>query len=293
MNVVKENAYAKINLFLDVLSRRDDGFHSISTVMHSVSLCDLVTVQTEGRKGGGVRIMLEGNRRLPADGRNLAVMAANEFLKAAAIDTDVTIKLNKRIPIAAGLAGGSSNAAAVLRALNKLFKRPFTDKMLLNIAARLGSDVPYCLVGGTALCEGRGEKITRLKSIPTLHTVISIARERVSTPFAYATLDAMYSSFDGSVSTGGNDAYSELVFALNTGKLPTTLFNIFENAILPECPGASHIKKRMLELGATQSLMSGSGPSVFGIFADEKCAKAAMDRLRGEGFLAYYAKSVN
>ena len=195
MNVIKEIAPAKINLFLDVTAKRDDGFHEIRAVMHSVSLSDEVTVRRLSGEGGAVRLLLDGNKRLPTDNKNLAVRAARTFLDAAAIGDSVEIKLKKRIPVAAGLGGGSSDAAAVLRALNRLYKKPFTEKMLLSLAATLGSDVPYCLIGGTAICLGRGEIMTRTRSPKPFFMVIASSGERVSTPIAYAELDALYSDF--------------------------------------------------------------------------------------------------
>ena len=132
MNAVKESAYAKINLYLDVTGKRADGFHDISTVMHSVSLSDDITVTVNSVGTRSVKLVLDGNRRLPTDSKNLAVSAAELFLSRSGIDADITVKLRKRIPVSAGLAGGSTDAAAVLRAMNKLFKRPLTDRVLIS-----------------------------------------------------------------------------------------------------------------------------------------------------------------
>ncbi|MBQ9084485.1 MAG: 4-(cytidine 5'-diphospho)-2-C-methyl-D-erythritol kinase [Clostridia bacterium] len=292
MNSVKERAYAKINLFLDVIDKREDGFHSVRTVMHSLSLCDELTVTVTGKGSRAVKVILVGKRKLPLDSKNIAVMAALMFMETACIDCEVTIKLHKRIPIAAGLAGGSADAAAVLRAMNKLFSRPLSDKMLLALAARLGSDVPFCLIGGTALCEGRGERMTRLRDGISLHAVIAVANEWVSTPKAYAKLDLLYNNFDGSVPTESREICDRIVDAATTGVLPDKLYNIFEAATLPDCPKAEAIKARLNELGATHTLMSGSGPSVFGIFSTEQMARAAEETLRGEDIFAVYACSV-
>ena len=180
MTSVKERAYAKINLFLDVLTKREDGFHEINTVMHTVSLCDEITVSIFSKGHRGVRLCLDGNKKLPTDGKNLAYSAAKLFLDRAMIDCEVGIKLVKRIPVAAGLAGGSTDAAAVLRAMNKLFSKPLSDKVLLELASTLGSDVPYCLLGGTALCSGRGEKIERLNSNIRLNAVVAVANDGVA-----------------------------------------------------------------------------------------------------------------
>lgn len=293
MRAVKEKAYAKINLYLDVLSKREDGFHDIKTVMHSVSLYDTLTVSAEPSAESSVRLSVFGTRFLPTDGKNLAAAAATLFLERAAKTASVHIKLEKRIPIAAGLAGGSTDAAAVLRAMNKLFGKMFSMRALCAMAAELGSDVAYCLTGKTALCEGRGEVITPFAKSPSLNVVIAVANERVSTPAAYKALDGLFSDFDGSIPTGGEARYPKLVASLGEKILDTQgLFNVFEAAVLPDCKGAAKIKERLIELGAYGSMMSGSGPSVFGAFDTIEKAKAACAALRTEGYRAYYAKSV-
>lgn len=293
MNAVKEYANAKINLYLDVVAKRDDGFHDIKSVMHSISLSDEITVTLTPSKTREVRIKLEGGRFLPTDSRNLAVKAAELYLECAGAFARVDIKMKKNIPVAAGLAGGSSDAAAVLRAMNKLYSRLFTDRALSLIAAELGSDVPYCLFGKTALCEGRGEIMTRLNNTLNLHLVVAIANEHISTPSAYKALDEIYSDFDGSVSSGGELYYERLIDSIEKGELINgSLFNVFEAATLPICRGAQTIKSRLIELGATAALMSGSGPSVFGIFNTKYEAEQAKERLISEGFTAHYATSV-
>ena len=142
MQVIKEKACAKVNLYLDVIARREDGFHDIKTVMHSVSLCDEVTVSYSPSQKTQVRISVQGNQYIPTDARNLAVRAASLYLEKAQLSADITIALKKHIPVAAGLAGGSSDAAAVLRACNRIFGRLFTERALAKMAAELGSDVP-------------------------------------------------------------------------------------------------------------------------------------------------------
>lgn len=293
MNAVKEKAYAKINLYLDCLNKRSDGFHDIRTVMHSLSLSDEVTVGLLSRDRRNIRLNIEGNRRLPAGSKNLAYMAAQLFLDRAGIDADIIIRLDKKIPVSAGLAGGSTDAAATLRALNRLFGKCFTDKALLSMGAELGSDVPYCLVGGTALCEGRGERITRLQSMLHLYTVVAVDNEHVSTQQAYSALDIRYSNFDGTVPTAGAMHFDELLSYIENGVFPPSgLYNIFESAVLEDCPGATAIKDRLVSLGAKFAIMSGSGPSVYGIFDNPDTAKRAESDLRLSGIRAYYATSV-
>ena len=292
MRAVKEKAYAKVNLHLECLGRREDGYHDIKSVMCSLSLADEVTVTLLNTDRRSVRVYISGNTRLPTDGRNLVVMAAELFMKKMAISADIIIKLDKHIPVAAGLGGGSSDAAATLRALNRLFGRPCTERMLLSMAAELGSDVPFCLLGGTALCEGRGELVKRLNASISLHAVIAASDEHISTPAAYSALDAAYSDFDGSVPHTADGELSALMSYLDGGSAPFTLYNVFEPIILAECPGASHVKQRLIELGATLTLMSGSGPSVFGIFDTEDGAARAADTLVKEGIRAYSVKTV-
>lgn len=293
MKTIKEKAKAKINLYLDVLAKREDGFHDIKTVMASVSFGDDITVSAQPAPKTSVRMTLAGTKFLPTDSRNLAVRAAELFLERARVTASVEIHMVKRIPIAAGLAGGSSDAAAVLRALNKLYGKLFSIPALNSIAAELGSDVVYCLYGKCALCEGRGEIITKIKTDVTSYAVIAIGNEHVSTPQAYRALDELYSDFDGTVSTGGDKCFEKLIDGLNKNCLDINgLFNCFESAVLPGCPGASRIKSRLVELGAKASMMSGSGPSVFGLFDNLPSAKHATEQLRIEGFKAYWCEIV-
>lgn len=293
MRVVKEKANAKINLYLDVLSKREDGFHDIKTVMHSVSLYDTLTVSAVEASLTSVRLSVSGNRFLPTDAKNLAARAAFLFLERAAVCAAVDIRLDKRIPIAAGLAGGSTDAAAVLRAMNRIFGKMFSQRALHSMAEEIGSDVSFCLSGRTALCEGRGELITPISCNLGLNFVIAIANEHVSTPLAYKTLDSMYSDFDGSILTDTDAHFSNLMAGLNKNTVTQEgLFNVFEKAVLPTCSGAARLKERMCALGAEGVLMCGSGPSVFGIFPTYQKAREVCDILRAEKYKAYYAKSV-
>ena len=290
---VKEFAYAKINLYLDVLSKRDDGFHEVKTVMHTVSLADEITVTVKESDRPMVRLTVLGHPKLPTDSRNLAVKAAELFLSSTLIRAEVNIRLVKRIPIAAGLAGGSSDAAAVLRALNKAFRRPLTEKRLLHLAAELGSDVPYCLIGGTALCYGRGENMQRLPDRLKLNLVLAVGKEYVSTPLAYAELDRLYSDFKVERSSDRESLYEAVYTSIQSGNtMDLKLYNIFENVIFKTCFEAESIKNSLLELGATHALMSGSGPSVYGIFNDKASAEKAKDALVNMGVNAYYAETV-
>ena len=277
--VVHERAYAKINLYLNVTAKRPDGFHDIETVMQTVSLCDELAVSLTPADRAEVHLFVRG-ADLPTDSSNVVTRAAELYLARSGKVGHIDISLVKRIPIAAGLAGGSADAAATLRAMNKLFNDYFSDSELLELASELGSDVPFCLHGGCALCRGRGEIVEPLSPTLNHHLVIAIADgEQVSTPLAYRALDAMYSDFDGSVK---NDAPAI-----------SELYNVFENAVFTTCSGAERLKERMLALGATASLMSGSGPSVFGIFDNESSARAAVDAISAESARAFYARTVD
>lgn len=294
MRVIKEKANAKINLYLDVTAQREDGFHDIKSVMHSVSLCDEISIKYSPSKKRNIKVFVSGNRFLPTDEKNLAYRAAQLFLEKASALADIEIKIEKRIPVAAGLAGGSADAAAVFRGLNKLFGRMFTEKALSDMSAELGSDIPFCLYGRTALCEGRGEIMTKLKVSPSLKLVVAVANEYMSTPAAYKKLDSLFSSFDGTVPTGGEEKFSKLMDGISENKIHSdALFNVFEKAVLPICKGASEIKEELIKQGARAALMSGSGPSVFGIFDSEQKARAASDFLIAKGVNAFYAESIN
>lgn len=292
MTTVKEKAYAKINLFLDVIGLRNDGFHDIKTVMHSVCLADVLTVTSVKSNSLSIKVSVEGSKYVPEDGRNLAYMAANLFCEYLGIKSDIQINIKKNIPVSAGLAGGSTDAAATLRALNRIFKKPLSLKALAALGAKIGSDVPYCVLGKTAVCEGRGEMITPLEFKEKLNVVIAVADERVSTPAAYKRLDEVYSDFDGSIPTGGEDYFNEIISAIGKGeRIDRGLFNIFEVPVFGFCPKAAYIKSKLLEMGAGGSIMSGSGPSVFGIFESEALAKKACDQLILEGYRAFLTVS--
>ena len=285
---VMRRAYAKINLYLDVLGCREDGFHELLTVMHSISLHDDITLTYTPSVARSVSLSVYG-ARLPQDGRNLAYRAAERFLDATGKSALVHITIRKRIPIAAGMAGGSSDAAAVLLACNEATGYPLSKEKLLTLAAELGSDVPFCLVGGTQICRGRGEKMQPLPLAKPLHAVVAIGGEHVSTPAAFAATDAYYNRFDGSVPHGGDpeSMYAALVQG-HIQELAPLVYNAFEPVVLPSCPAAVSLRDRLLELGALTAHMSGSGPSVFALFSSEEEAKAAAATL---GQSAWYVHS--
>ncbi len=286
--MISENAYAKINLFLNVKSKRNDGFHDIESVMHSVSLFDVVSV--EFFESDSVDIRLSSNHDdIPLDSTNLVYRAADAYFRRFEIVCGVKITLEKHIPVAAGLGGGSSDAAAMLRVLNKHFCRA-EEKELYELAASLGSDVPFCLYGKTALCFGRGEIIEPMDAIINYYFVIAIGKERVSTPIAFREIDKIR-FIDDSFSTSKFD-YKAIADAINKGDDFTPfMYNEFEE--VTDIRDIYIIKNIMKENGSLNALMSGSGPSVFGVFSSEKEAASACESLRLAGFEAYNVVSIN
>ena len=274
---VTRPAYAKINLYLDVLSCREDGFHDLLTVMHSISLHDDVQVEWFASSSNAISLRVYG-ARLPLDQKNLAYRAAEAFMNKTGKTARLHINIRKRLPIAAGLAGGSADAAAVLLALNELAGYPLPVDELLALGASLGSDVPFCMVGGTQICRGRGEVMRPLACGSPLYVVVAKGRERVSTPQAFALMDEHYHRFDGSVAHGGQP--DKLYRAVADGKLsslPACIYNAFEPVIMPTCPTATTLREQLHSLGAYAACMSGSGPSVFGLFETlEQARRAAL-----------------
>ena len=298
-------ANAKINLFLDVTGRRPDGYHTITGVMQAISLRDTVTVEvtdpTDGRylcpmgpRGGQAEQMILtcSNPDLPTDHRNLAWKAAEKFFAATGRGCRrLDIHIEKRIPAAAGLAGGSTDAAAVLKALNQLFQNPLTDGELRALGLTLGADVPFCIAGGTHVTEGIGEALTAAAPLPDCRLVVACGGEGVSTPAAYKALDGLYGNFEPVAYTPHREELNALLRALGEGNTEGVcggVFNLFETVILPERPVASGIKETLLAMGAMAALMSGSGPSVFGIFPkDGEAAERAAAALEARGIPAW------
>ena len=274
---VNEKAYAKINVFLDVVSRREDGFHDIISIMQSISLCDEIALTAT--KSNETVISIESNEESLDNGEsNLIYKSAAKYLSEFNINATVNVKLIKRIPIGAGLGGGSSDAAATLRAMNRIFGLA-TEEHLLDMASNLGSDVPFCLLGGCALCKGRGEKLSAFSFRLPGNLVIAIGESRVSTPKAYALLDEKYGDFKQHLQ---DNQLSE------KGCVP--IYNIFESVISSN--EIDEIKRILTDFGAEFTLMSGSGPSVFGGFSDSSDAVEAKKQLEEQGYLAFVCKPV-
>ena len=285
--IITETAFAKINLYLDVLGCRNDGFHDIFSLMHSVSLSDDVTVGAEPAQN--IEISLTTNvPSLPVDESNLAYRAVKSYLSYFNIKAKINLTIEKNIPIGAGLGGDSSDAAAALRAMNRLFGKADRDQ-LLSIASDLGSDVPFCLVGGLAACTGRGERILSLPQAEPMSFVVAIGESRISTPKAYAALDLLYDKFKAS-DKAEHYSDSRVAEMVSCGNLDLPSYNIFEQVV--NSREIDEIKEIMKKNGAELTLMSGSGPSVFGRFAEASEATDACNALIGKGYTAFVCHSV-
>ena len=283
MAVLEVRAYAKLNLALDVLGRRADGYHEMRMVMQSVTLSDRIRLET----GTGRPLRMTTDLGfLPSNEKNLAAVAALRLCEAAGVSSEgLAIDLWKTIPVCAGLAGGSADAAAVLRGLNRLMRLGLSSAELAEIGARVGSDVPYCVRGGTALAEGRGERLTPLPPLPRCHVVLCKPAFSVSTPDLFGRIDG--------VRLRRRPDTLGLLGALEAGDLAGVarrMYNVFEDALPPRRAGEiGEIRNSLIQYGALGASMSGTGPTVFGLFRDASAARHACSALREtyrETFLA-------
>ena len=263
-------SYAKINLSLDVLGRLPDGYHSVKMVMQSLSLFDLVIVDRASR---GISISTSC-KFIPHNQKNIAYKAAELFFRKAKTDAGAKILIHKNIPVSAGLAGGSGNAAAVLCALNTLYNFPMSEKELFDAALELGADVPYCIKGGTCLAEGIGEKLTPLSPLPQFPVVLVKPDISIATAEIYKKID-----FEDNVLHPDTNAVLTAIETKNFDLLFANMRNAMQSVTEKMCPEISAICENLTDLGARASLMSGSGPTVFGIFEDDIAAKKAFDCL--------------
>ena len=275
---------AKINLFLEVEGIRPDGYHDIDSVMQAITLCDTVTVAFTA--GSGKITLTCDHPDLPCDERNIAYRAARRYLDAAGLTTfDVNIHIEKKIPLAAGLAGGSADCAGVLRCLQNMLAALSEDE-LYELARGLGADVPFCLRSGCCRTEGIGEVLTPYPSL-TRDAILVIAKkgEGVSTKEAYAQMDLPRKRQTSA-------SMLRALERMDGGEIAALLYNGFESVILPLRPYAAHAKQVMIGEGAAGALMSGSGPSVFGIFFDWDDAERVYNRLQNEGYQTFIAHPV-
>ena len=272
MDKIYQKAYAKINLGLDVLRRRADGYHEVRMIMQTVDIFDELIIEKKAQ--AGIELQTD-HSELPSDGSNLICKAAERLFRERKITEGVKITLVKRIPIAAGMAGGSSDAAAAMRGLNLLFEMGYSVAELQELGVRLGADIPYCITGGTMLSEGIGEILTPLPAPPECFLLIAKPDINVSTGFVYGNLHADTLEFHPDI--------DGMIGALEAGSrkgMTDRLGNVLETVTVKEYPVIDRIKEVMKAQGAENALMSGSGPTVFGIFGQKEGAAAAAAAIR-------------
>lgn len=272
MHSIIVRAPAKINLSLDVTGKRHDGYHLLSTVMQSIGLYDRVTVSLDPRLSG---IQLScGRAPIPADSRNTAWRAAALFCETAKLTDGVRIVIEKKIPTAAGLAGGSSDAAAVLFALDQLLPASIDRAHLFALAGQIGADVPFCLTGGTILCEGIGEILTPLAPWPDLSVLLVKPAFGMSTPWVFSRY-----RLDSPCRRPDQPAVLSALAAHDLNLLAASTANVLESVSVSARPELAQIKTMLMASGAAVALMSGSGPTIFGLFAHDRDCLAARDSL--------------
>lgn len=273
----KEEAYAKFNLYLSVLRKQESGFHDISSVMATLSLSDTILLSAEDREETKITVTVEG-ADLATDDKNISYRAAALYLIFAKRTAAVNIHIKKRIPVAAGLGGGSADAAAVLRLMQKAFSL-LSEAELLSAAEILGSDVPFCLRGGVAHCLGRGERMTPVTLSCEIPVVVLRSTETVSTPEAYRSLDVRYGDFKEPKDSLLPEGFLSAMKNGDTDRIFPLLFNIFEDVILPTHPEASENYALLSKMGAERVLMAGSGPTVVGCFKSKKKAREVAEKI--------------
>lgn len=268
---MKLKAFGKLNLGLDVVRKRPDGYHEVKMVMQTVGVFDRLELKEARHKGIHVSTNLHF---LPNDENNLVYKAAKLLMDEKGIQEGLSIHLEKHIPVAAGMAGGSSDAAAVLVGVNKMFGLGFSMKELMERGVKIGADVPYCVMRGTALSEGIGEILTPLPPLPPCHILVAKPPVSISTKFVYDNLhvDTLreHPDIDGMV---------QAVQCADLAEITGRMGNVLETVTEKKYPVIAQLKEDMLRHGALGALMSGSGPTVFGIFDEEKAAQAAYDNL--------------
>ena len=272
MDNISLKALAKINLGLDVTGKREDGYHDVRMIMQSIHLYDRVEI----KKTRSPKIRVEVNLYyLPVDENNLVYKAAALMKEKYGIKEGVRITLQKFIPVAAGLGGGSSDAAAVLVGMNRMFKLGLKQEELMAVGAQIGADVPFCVMRGTALAEGIGEQLTALPPVPKCPVLIAKPAVSVSTAEVYQNLklseNMQHPDIDGMIEAINNK---------DLNGIASKMGNILETVTIPRYPVIKEIKKIMIEHGALNAMMSGSGPSVFGLFKEEKDIQAAYEALK-------------
>ena len=275
-------AHAKVNLYLDVLRKREDGYHDILTIFQSISLADELVI--ERSEGIWVECDVPG---LPSGEMNLAYRAAKLLKETAGLKAGVRIEIHKRIPIGAGLGGGSADAAAVLVGMNELFNLNLPRGTLMELGSEIGADVPFCILGGTALGEGIGNRLTKLPFIGEVWFLLLNPAIHISTGWAYKNLRL-------TKPRGNANILIQRFKGINSPEsVSSLLYNLFETVVFPEYPEVARLKVRLQESGALGALMSGSGSTVFVIFRSREEAETACELLRGEVPFCFVVCAVN
>lgn len=281
---MRVKAAAKINLMLDILKKLDNGYHSLFMIMQSVDLFDIVSVEKNKDK----KIIIECDKDgVPCNEKNIAYKCAMKFFECCNMsDIGVTIKIEKNIPMAAGVAGGSADGAAVIYCLNKIYDTNLSQKELCEIGNKVGADIPFSLTGGTAVTLGTGNVIAPVKDLPECYIVLCKPEQDVSTPEAYAEFDSL-----NRVRHLDRVSMIEAVSNADYNKVCSLCGNVFEQAV--EVPKRPHIKGVMRKCGADATCMSGSGPTVFGLFSEKEKAEDAYDKLKRKYDNVYLCKPTN
>lgn len=272
MRELRLRALAKINFSLDVLGKREDGYHEVRMVMQTLNIFDKLNIRVTEEPGIRIRTNLS---YLPVNENNLVYKAAKMMMDEFEIPEGLDIDLYKYIPVAAGMAGGSSDAAAVIFAMNKLFHLGLPLQHMMERGVKIGADVPYCLMRGTALAEGIGERLTRLPSCPQCFVLIAKPPVNVSTKFVYGNLKADEISYHPDV-----DGLIEAMASGDLYGMASRMGNVLESVTIPAYPVIEQIKQFMMERGAAGAMMSGSGPTVFGLYSDLAAAKQTFYELK-------------
>lgn len=275
MNRLELNAYAKVNLGLDVLRRREDGYHELRMIMQTVDLYDTLTLEKTEESGIFMTCNVEG---LPCDERNLVYKSAKLMFDTYGLPGGIRMHLEKRIPMAAGMAGGSTDAAAVFNGINELYELGASKERLCELGVKIGADVPYCIVGGTALSEGIGEVLTQLPNVPDCIVLIAKPDFDVSTKYVYENLHANSLTYHPDI-----DAQVAAIRAGDLAGVIKVMDNVLETVTEKKYTEITTIKKVMEEHGAMRAMMSGSGPTVFGLYEDADKAKEAAEAIREAG----------
>lgn len=275
MDKMELKALGKINLGLDVLGRRENGYHDVRMVMQTLYLYDQITIEKTEKPG----IELSTNLfYLPVNENNLAYRAADLLMQEFGVEEGVKITLEKHIPVAAGMAGGSSNAAAVLYGINRMFSLGLSQEELMERGVKLGADVPYCIMRGTVLAEGIGEILTPLPAMPRCTVLVAKPPISVSTKLVYEKLDAHEIENHPDI-----DGVLEGLERQDLKKIASSMGNVLERVTVEEYPVIEEIKEMMKENGALNAMMSGSGPTVFGLYSDKRMAKKAAQKIKESG----------